>query len=560
MKKLSWNVVLSAVLLVSIILNYLTVNFPYIHEDEGIYVGFALSGNITPNSGHAWSCFIKIATYLFSPEYIRIAPLSVGVFTAFIILWIVRKVYKLNIVLASLICSFVLLNPVFMSQSHRIRPEILHCFFAISSVSFIIRAFLNENLKTKKEVILNSDIVLSFLFWLFTTQCQVMGVLHSSGIGLMYFFYFLNKSKNNISFSVIISILFFIIFCGVNLLTIFHNTPLAASNFDSFQYSSFWDLVRRSFGLFKINFEVWFWGVYPQTKYEFINYYYSSGRNIRFENVFLFFLNLALLIQFFSRNKFKFKLDIKNALYLSASVTCICFFLSIMIFARHNNSYNIVYVIWLAISLSYYLQDIKYVKASIIILVNLLVVSSLFHFFLHVYPNRHSNFPEITKKTKDLLFENNCNRVISVSNPYSIFIKNHDGTSFLYSDFLGQNVAYEQNERFKMNYSGIEKITSKDDCLVVAARQYYGLGWWANYPKTIKRIKKYIDMKYDLVAKFRYPFYSGNNYFYDAYYPSNATKDDKKFPVGNTDNHLGGAEEIFIFKPNQKALDRIVKL
>jgi len=527
------------ILVLQIILHLISYQYPFLYEDEALYLSFGQSGNISLDSGILWYFFTKINMNLFSGSELKILPLFSGLLSAFSLFLIMRKGLKLELYISLIFTILYVSSPIFFSQAHRIRPEILHVSLSLISLVFYIYSYL----KNSKTLLL----IASFCF-ISIIHTHIMGLLNMPGLYLVvaYIFYEQTKSIQKTLLSLVCIILLQILILYYFIPSLF---SYSVHHFDAFETNSLFGLFKKSWYSFLISFKVWYWDL-RGSSYQIINSLFSAGYHLTLEGVILYIESLVaglILIVYIYKKR---RVSLPIIVSLGAAINCVCYFLAIVVFRRINNSYNIILLPWMIISIAscFYDFEIKNNKFfqyvvqfyRYIIIVTTIFLAAIYsvHIYKYIFPLRNTNFNSVLSNLKEEAKKNNCKNFSFVSCPYFIFFDNTDGK---HPTAFGDVIA-SYNEKFNSKYK--EQLMSNDTCLAVIARNYYGYDWWGQYFSSVSKLNKVLDNEFKIVSKISMPFYKN-----DPFYPYiKQNKDNIQYPIGADTIYFGGQETIWLMK------------
>lgn len=547
MKK--FGLFISSFLLILVVLSHvLTYTFPIIYEDEAIYLYKGLYAPINLDSGFVWKCLMHFDNTFFYGSNLKIVPLVLGLLGAVLFYLILRKGLKLGFLTCNLVTTLYISSPIFFSQAHRIRPEIINVFFTLLSLLCFIVVYndKNEKLKFLKYILINPFFILGIAALILIPNTHVMGVLNFPALLIFLVYLIYDKTKSIKKTFIGLGMVGFVLF--VSILKLFFVTKDFPPN--TFTPNGLIDAFAKSLYWFFDSFKIWFWGLKMPVSVGFFREFLSNGFHLLLEGTILYVLAVTLAIFFIMVNFKNKKVLCQKVLIFSAFVNCIVYFLHIVILHRLNNSYNIMLFPWILIliagafvSINYENNKIKVINSVVRglttgALIFIFFIDSL-HYFYIVYPLRDNNFNKILSVLQYKINKNHY-KVSIASCPYNAFLINATQIK-PYGDILQENSIYDKNKGFTS--ANIHLSYPKGTYLIVIARNYYGLGWWRNYSEAVDKMDKIINSNFKVVDEISMPFY--NN---DPFYPNYKVRGKIKYPMGSDFTYIGGLEKIYILK------------
>ena len=342
--------ILICILILQVILHLLSYQYPFFNEDEALYLLFGQNRGVSLDSGIIWRYFTNIDLLFFSGSELKLFPLILGLLSALCLYQIMRDGIKLSVSISLIFTIVFISSPIFYSQSHRIRPEILHVFISLLSLIIYIYSYLKKS---------RSLFFVGTICFLSIIHTHIMSILNLPGLYVVISYIIYDHTR---SFKK--ALLYVLGIIIIQFLSLYFLIPgLLNYNVyqaDSFNISGFTDLILKSWASFLISFKVWYWDL-RGSNYTLINYLFSSGYHLTVEGVVLYVESLIAGLIFLVYFYIKRNLSLPFVIALGSFINCICYFIAIVFFKRINNSYNILLLPWMILSIAsiFYPFDLK---------------------------------------------------------------------------------------------------------------------------------------------------------------------------------------------------------
>ena len=546
-----------SLLAISVLLHLMSYQYPFVYEDEALYLFFGKRDTVAPDAGIVWKVLVSIGMFIFYGSEFKLIPLLFGLSGAFCFYLIIKRGLNLKTTSSLLLTVLYISSPIFYSQAHRIRPEIVHVFFALCATSLYILTINNPKINDLTSILKDKYFIIGTFCLLMVPHSHVMGVLHLPAIGLLLAYLFYSKTgsiKDSYVGLSIIAVLFFA--------TLFILLPGLLKNklhhFDSFQTNTFTETLQKAWSMFTVAFRVWYGDLHNQEHIIWPKLF-ASGKHLRLEGLILYFLALLSCI-FVVIRAFLSKANSKQTLISCvAGINCICYLVAIVIFRRLNNSYNIILLPWMLISIASAFSQLdwkeniepkinKYWAKVVICALLFSFVISIVHNINFVFPLRKTNFNQLLTNLETELDRCECKNVSTASTPYFIFLQEDNPLPILpFGDIIAQNSIKTNPEGFRGAH--LDTLNKEDSCVIVIARNYYSYDWWGQYADSMGKLREILSKDFDELAEISMPFYKN-----DPFYPRMKKNADFEYPMGADTIYIGGKETIWIYK--KKAPDQ----
>lgn len=533
----------------------LTFQYPYFYEDEALYLLYGLNETASADAGFIWQWIVKVSMALLSEENIKLFPLLFGFGSGIIFYLILSKGFNLRKSLSLGVTVLYLFSPIFFSQAHRIRPEIVHVFLALGAFLCLIYSCKYYK-KNKKSFNLNYYLFAGIALIILIPHTHIMALNHFPALGVLLLYVLYKHYKSLKTLGMIISIIGAIFVSGI-LLFIPNILSINPNIHGTVQTSGFFELIQASWGMFKTSFVVWYGQVPFHSEIPAIKNFYSYGHHLLREGLLLYIGSIilgtyALFAKFFKNKK---KIDLEWIIIFAAVANCIFYFVSIYIFKRINNSYNIALLPWMLIAISgvYTLHANhihRFMKWGVSILgVFLFLGIYMVHYYANIYTIRHNNFNIIVQEIKKDLAKHQCYDVPFASTPYNVFLMKSYRIPTSYEGVITHNSK-------KINASGFTgKLMDnfkKGTCIVVHARHHYGFDFFKQFSDSGEILREILKENFQIISKISMPFYTASFSRFDPFYPIIQDNGWMKYPMGADTIYYGGQETVWILRQTKE--------
>ncbi len=534
---------------ISLILHLITMESPYFHEDESIYLSFSLQGPPDFQNGIFWQIIGKLIMGFEWIVGLKAIPLLFG-------LVVMACLFHASANLESklLLVGFSL-SPVAFSQFHRFRPEALHAAFGTAALFFFILAFGQSEIIEKnrpssvvepKRELGNAQrrftqyLTLGILFMIAVPHTHIMAIFHLPGLAIILIYLVFKQVRRPVVVLAGIAILFLAVFFffqpilreqGLGYLKGLSNSQIPIS------VDMKW---HTPFEIIGENARVWYSDVTTRMPF------FSRGQHLKIHIevlMFFFFSGVAIQLIILARKYIKkeafcnFNVVLQNACALNV----LSFIFSIFLFKRINNSYLLVLELWLFAYFIFFVQSDEYAKitrklkfiSGLVFMVNVgLIFFNLLHFRIMIYPHRHSNFVKNLNVLKESLASASCSEKKFVSAPYFPFFAAIDSGDL-------SKINDDPNKLIPM----LQQIPSKG-CIAIHARHLWGFEFFSQFKMEL--LRKLLLKNFDQVALLELPFYD-EKYFYKK------TNGLITLPVGADYIYYNGKEILSVFRKKDTA-------
>lgn len=559
--------------LVAIYSHFMLWGHPYMTDDEGLNFRLGTISKFQLDSGFAWFVFIQLLRILLPPWGFKLAFVSLGIISSFCTYFILKMFASRNLSLLGML--MLLMQSVFVTQTHRIRPETLHVFCAVLSMLCILYSAkrnpkykANTLLMTLKSFLKDWSLIVGIILIALIPNTHIVGVTVLPGIVIVLAYVLIKKvqtPKYFFSLLTLIAILIILPFLITqpHILDLDHwlgikNELSKSSNWGS--QDTLFSSIRKA---------LWIYLNYSQDNVQPLFHSsnillrplsYAKHRVLEFA-----LLNMAFFITSFyaiyhkCKNK---KIDLSLLLIVACVINVLCYILHVLIAQRMITYYLITPIPWLVIGLTLSISYVinhklynKYAQTAMTLIITSILFLGYWNMYVYIWQVRDNNFKVSYDKIMEETIARQCDDFPIVSEPYWVFFSEQN--PLIHSRLVGWFHSMNA-ENYSKNLRGIcdRIIHNPNSCILVSAWHYYGLYHFSNFSSSDKI--RGIYEKYFDISTIDFPFYK-NDPFYPR--PCNDEPECKSlnYPIGFPGLWVGGKETIHIMKPKDQYLEEIEK-